>query len=489
MASPGDRRRFGWWIAGAAVASVLLRLPYLRAPLSVDEAGALTVARSWGAGQRLYVDTFIDRPQGLVVAFQRWDAAFGPGTSAVRALGILAGLASVLGCAVVARATSGRWSAAASAAWIVAVVSSSAAIEGYATNGELLAGAATVPAMALGALVVARRLPPPWLVVAGALAATGITVKQSAFDVLATLGVWVVVAAWRRWRRPAEAAAMAAWLILGAGVVLGVAAWHGASLGWRAYSYALYGLRVHARSAVAGPQGGRMVITLLIVLPLLGPAVVLAGRRLRALAVPLAPRLRPEHVLLLLWTGIAAAGFFAGGNYHRHYWIQLAFPVATTAAVALTAGPGLTERQVVRTTALALVVPLAISLALIVHPAWERDPRVGADASIARWYRAHRTTPSDDLLPLCASVTWYLDAGQLPRVPYLWVDHVRSAHGALPQLLALIEGSDRPTYLAMHQPASRCDPTGRLGRAIAQHYRLAATVEGVDVLKADQERR
>src|SRR6478609_2387489 len=87
-----DRRRAAASIGGAVVASVLLRLPYLRAPLTVDEAGALTVARAWGAGQRLYVDTFVDRPQGVVVAFQRWDDLFGPSTAAVRALAILAGL-------------------------------------------------------------------------------------------------------------------------------------------------------------------------------------------------------------------------------------------------------------------------------------------------------------------------------------------------------------------------------------------------------------
>lgn len=480
----GERRRALGWIAGAVLASVLLRLPFLRAPLSVDEAGALTVARAWAAGQRLYVDTFVDRPQGVIVAFQRWDALAGPSTAAVRSLAVLAGIAVVIGAAVTARAVAGRWAAGAVAAWLVAVVSASAAIEGYAANGELLAGAVTVPAAAVGALVITRRLPPPWLVAAGALGASGITVKQSGFDVLAALAAWVAVACWRRWRTPAEAAAMAGWLGLGAAAVIGAAAWHGATLGWDAYGYAVYGFRVHARSAIAGPQGSRMVLTLLIALPLLGPAVLLGVRRLRALDPPLAARLRPEHALLLLWTAIATVGFFAGGNYHRHYWIQLAFPVATAAAVAITAGPAQPERQLVRTTALALALPLVISLGLIARPSWERDPRVDADAAIARWYREHRSASTDDLLPLCASVTWYLEAGHLPRTPYLWVDHVRSGRGSIPELVALLDGPTRPTFLAMRHRADRCDPSGRLGRAIDRHYRQAATVDGVDVLEA-----
>lgn len=479
-----ERRRAGGWIIGALGASALLRLPYLRAPLTVDEAGALTVARSWAAGQRLYVDTFIDRPQGVIVAFQRWDALAGPDPAAVRLLAVLAGLSVVLATAVAARAASGRWAAGAVAAWIVAVVSSTAAIEGHAANGELLAGAVTVPAAAIGALVAARRIPPPWLAVAGALAAMGMTVKQSGFDVLAALALWIVLAAWRGWRTRRAAAAMGAWLLLGAGLVLAAAAVHGATLGWEAYRYAVYGFRLHARSAVAGPQGGRMAITLLVALPLLGPAVAVAARRLRQLGPPLRRRLRPEHAFVLLWTAVAIAGFFAGGNYHRHYWIQLVFPVAVACAVAITAGPRRTERDLVRATATALALPLAISAVLIARPTLERDRRVTADAAIARWYREHRPSAGADIVPLCASVTLYVDAGERPRTPYLWVDHVRSARGAVAQLVHLLDGPDRPTYLAMHNPAQRCDPSGRLGRTIDRHYRQVTTIDGVDVLQA-----
>src|SRR6478752_759198 len=92
-----ERRRSAAWIGGAVAASLVLRLPYLRAPLTVDEAGALTVARAWASGQRLYVDTFVDRPQGVTVAFQRWDALLGPSPSAVRGLAMVAGVAAVLG--------------------------------------------------------------------------------------------------------------------------------------------------------------------------------------------------------------------------------------------------------------------------------------------------------------------------------------------------------------------------------------------------------
>lgn len=481
--SRSDSARFGWWIAGAVAASVLLRLPSLHAPLSPDEAGALVVARAWGSGARLYVDTFVDRPQGVIVLFQRWDDGFGPSPAAVRSLAIAAGIVVVLAAAVAAAAVAHRRSAGAVAAWLVAVTSASAAIEGATANGELLAGAAAVPAMAIAALVATRRAHAAWLIAAGALAATAITTKQSGADVLVAVAAWIALALWRGWRTWREGAAMAAQLGVGAAVVLGAAAWHGTTLGWDAYWYAMVGFRLHARSAVADPSAGRLVLALLLVAVLFGPALALAVHRLGPTSASLR-RLRPEHVLVLLWIAAASAAFLVGGNYHRHYVVQLSFPLAVALAVALTAGPEPSPRRLLRTTTIAVALPLAISFALIAHPAWERDPRVEADVAIARWYRAHRPSADADLLPVCASATWYVVADAAPRTPYLWVDHVRSARGSPAALVALLTGTDRPTYLAMHQPPDRCDPSGALGRAIERHYRRVATVDGVPILQA-----
>lgn len=476
--------RYGWWVAGAAATSVLLRLPSLHAPLGPDEAGALVVARAWQSGARLYVDAFVDRPQGVVLLFQRWDAWFGPSPAAVRSLAIVAGVVVVVATAVAAAAVARRRSAGAVAAWLVAVTSASAAIEGPTANGELLAGAVAVPAMAIAALVVTRRARASWLVVAGALAATAITMKQSGADVLVAITAWIAVGVWRGWRTRREGVAMAARVALGAAVVLGAAAWHGATLGWDAYAYAMVGFRLHARSALAGPSAGRLALAVLLAAVLLGPALVLAVRHLRSTEGPMRRHLRPEHVLVLLWAAAASAAFLTGGNYHRHYVVQLSFPLAVVLAVALTSGPDPGARHVLRTTAVAVAAPLAISLILLARPGWERDPRVEADVAIARWYRAHRPAVDADLLPVCASATWYVEADAVPRTPYLWVDHVRSARGAAAGLVALVSGPDRPTYLALHQPPERCDPSGALARAIERHYRRVATVDGVAILQA-----
>lgn len=483
---PARTPRYGWWVATAAAAATALRMPFLRAPLSVDEAGALVVARAWGNGRGLYTDVFIDRPQGVIALFQRWDVLTGGHLAAVRVLAIVAGIATVVGAATVARALSGSWRAGAAAAWLVAVLAASAAIEGYAANGELLAGACTVPAMAVGALVVVRRIPAPWMVAAGALAATGLTIKQSGFDALVALGAWIAVAGVLGWHDRRRAAALAGWLALGAGSVLAITAVHGASLGWDAYAYAMWGFRSHARSAVAGAQVRRMGITLLVALPLFAPAALVAVHRLRRSPVPLRDRIRPEHVLVLLWAAAATGAFAIGGNFHRHYWIQLTFPFAVLVGLALATGPPPApgpDRDLARRLVAALALPLAISLVLIASPGIERDHRVDADQQLARWVQTHGR-PGDQLLPLCASVTYYADTDAEPVYPYLWVDHVRYGRGGTARLVALLEGADRPTYVALHQRPSRCDPSGQVQRALDQGYERVATVDGVPVLRA-----
>ena len=484
-------RRDRPWVALAAVASFLLRLRFLATPLGVDEAGALVAARSWAHGRHLYRDVFIDRPQGVVVLFQRWDALSPFGPSSIRLVAALAGFAAVWGAATVARSISGTWQAGAAAAWVVAVLSSSAAFEGYAANGELLAGGLTVPAMAIGALVITRRLPSWAMAGAGVLAAAGMTMKQSGFDVGGALGLWLILAFAFRWRRRPEAAAQLAWLAVGAAVVLGAVAVQGTTFGWEAYSYALYGFRAHARSAMAGPQLWRMALTIALAVPLLLPVTVVSVQRLRATGAPVRPRVRPEHALALVWLGLAVLAFAVGGNFHRHYWIELTFPIAVLAGLCLAVPTRTgTVRQPPDATSLrrlltwSLALPLVLSLLVIAVPGIERDHRVDADIALARWYDQHRTPTSTGLMPLCASVTYYADAGSLPRTRYLWVDHVRFGRGSTTELVRLLDAPDRPSYLALVQPLAKCDPTGRVRAAVARHYIRATTIEGVPVLRS-----
>lgn len=495
-----DRAWWRWTLAAAAVATAL-RARYLALPLNADEGGALAAARAWDAGGRLYTDVFIDRPQGVVWAFQAWDR-LGLDPTTVRALAVLAGIAAVLGVAAMARAVAGSWVAGALAAWIAATAGASPAIEGYSANGELLAAAWSVPAVALAATALAG--PPgrrtwPALVGAGALSGLALSMKQSGYDGVAAIGLWLVLAAARGWRPKRRVAGELVALAAGLAAVVGAFAAHGATLGWSAYRYALYGFRLHARSAVAGMQWGRLGLTTLVAVPLLGVAAVLALRALRAApTVRAQPGSRDDRIprppmarLADLWLATAAIAFLTGGNHHRHYWMGVVFPFAAWVGVALATdsrlaalacGKAPSTSPLRRVIAAVIALPLTISLVLVAAPGIERDPRIDGDVAIARWWRDHGGDAAHPLLPVCASAGFFAAADELPPYPYLWVDHVRYAHRAVDDLVAYLSGPDAPAFVARYQPPDRCDPSGRVGAVLARRYRAVAEVADVPVL-------
>ena len=87
------------------------------------------------------------------------------------------------------------------------------------------------------------------------------------------------------------------------------------------------------------------------------------------------------------------------------------------------------------------------------------------------------------LLPLCGEASYFAEADAIPPYPYLWVDHVRAARGAIPMLAALLAADDGPRYVALYQPVAKCDVDGVIDRVLAVHYRRRTTIDGIPVLE------
>lgn len=167
-------------VGGAVAMSVLLRLRFVFAPIGSDEGGYLAVARAWRHGADVYRDVWVDRPQGLLLLYRAYDMLIGD-EDLVRLLALVFGAVAVAATAVAVRTVAGRRSSV-MAAWCVAMMSASPAIEGYAANGELLSAAMSAVAVACGVAVLADRRPDRWMLLAGFFGAAGWSVKQSGVD-------------------------------------------------------------------------------------------------------------------------------------------------------------------------------------------------------------------------------------------------------------------------------------------------------------------
>lgn len=189
-------------------------------------------------------------------------------------------------------------------------------------------------------------------------------------------------------------------------------------------------------------------------------------------------------LVLLAWNALATMAFAAGGQFHRHYWVILAFPLGTVAGATVSLHP----RAWVQATVAALVVavPLLHAERDIRLPRDQvpvrlsADGRLTRDEEVARWFDARRQ-PGDSLYALCASAGLYANARVDPPFPYLWFDNVVQVPGARQRLEAMFSSPRRPTYVAVYERAQDCDPGGVVAEALRDHYKPVGQVGGIDI--------
>jgi 4-amino-4-deoxy-L-arabinose transferase-like glycosyltransferase len=476
-----SRDRPAWWaLAAAALASLLLHIPFLSTPLSVDEGGYGYVAHWWAAGADLYGDVWVDRPQGLMLIYRFALDVPGSDRFDIRLMATLwsCAIAVVLGLLITRLA--GR-RAGAAAALLSGLLSTSPVIEGFTANGELMA---TLPALAALALTARwhARVGLRVMVAAGLFAGAGFLLKQSGYDGGLAAGIWLVVAAWRGWRPAGEALRALGALAVGVALIVGVAALHGALTGFHDWWFAVADYRLSVESVATGSVAERWSLftdSLRTAGPVMG--------MLTALALPglwLALR-RPETVLVAIWFALSLTGFALGGLFHGHYYVGPLTPLCALAALTLAAVP---QRAGLALGLLALVLP--------VYKAWpsyttgdirERslasssDDRIVTDGAVGRYLHAHTKT-GDTVYAMYADASLYLAAGRRSPYPYLWFLGIEHIPGALQRLRDTLAGPDAPRYIAIYQQPRTIDKSrapDSIKATLHRRYRQTATVEGV----------
>ena len=319
---------------------MVLRLPFVAAPLSPDEGGFLVLARQWhvaGPGGSLYGSYWVDRPPLLVATFQLADAL--GGLTALRLLGALAAAITVVAVGVTVHRLSGpRPAAWASAVACGLLVAPSAG--GVNVDGELLA--APYVAVGIAAAVVALTTPAlsraRWAsAAAGACAVAAVLVKQNMLDVFvfsAAFGLltWrsghVEFTRLRRLTAPWSVGAAASLLS-----VLGFAALHGTTPG--GVFFAMYPFRVRAAQLIAvrmdGAYGERLTRLGEAALLSGGPVVIASLLVLLALrrTIRAHPLAGPFAGAVVALTGFVVISMAVGGGWWVHYLVQLAVPAGT----------------------------------------------------------------------------------------------------------------------------------------------------------------
>ncbi|MFS0885384.1 ArnT family glycosyltransferase [Aeromicrobium sp. 179-A 4D2 NHS] len=455
-----------------AVVAVLLRLPFLAVQPSPDEAGLLIVAGQWHAGDSLYGDYWVDRPPVLMAVFEVADAA--GGVVALRVIGLVAVVATILLCAATARRFAGP-RASLWAAIAAGVLTVSPWLGADRVNAELLAA----PWIAAGVYAAVRAVEgerwSPWALLCGAAVTGAVATKQNMVDAgvfLVVLLIAMVVSG----RMPVRAALRHVALAAAGAVVLAVLL-----LGW-AWTRgtpppdlldALFAFRVRAAevmSAWPSPSAEERRDELV------GRAG-LSGLVVLAAVVLLAPALRrfrsPACVALAAMAAYACVSISLGGSWWNHYLVQLAVPVAVGAGVVAA------RTRLVVPAILGYAIVSAVVGAGVVRPALGTpDAPVAAGRMIADVAR-----PGDTVVHAWGRPDLVRASGLSSPYEQLWSLPVRTDDPELVLFRQVVEGADAPTWLVtrgtLRAPGLRTEAAERV---VDRRYRPVAEVCGLRIL-------
>lgn len=465
------------------VVVLMMRLRFFFSPLTTDEGGYLAVARAWFRGADLYGKVWVDRPQGLLVVYGVLDRIGLGNTFGVRLLAFAACSLAMLACGHVAWILAGE-RARVPAMCAVGISLSIAQIEGFIANAELLSCAVGAVALAAALMAVWDRDTPDTrlLIVAGLAGGAAVSLKQSGFDALAAGCVAVLIMAFHEKWGIARLSRAAAAVAAGVCVPVGLMLLHASLTGFHDWWYAVAGVRLEHKSALASADWHKLRVTAGVVLPIVAAAFVVAT----VLVVRLV-RTRARAVgVLAAWALAASVAFLMGGLFHRHYWVILMVPFGTVVGTVFSS---VRSRAVaVVLVAVSLAVPAVSTVRAVAMDDREvavrinDDRRLTVNEHVAAWFRANDPRHGK-VWAMCASSAFYALIDQAPPFRYSWFAYFSATPEALPMLHSWLQGDDAPEYVVEFQSARRCDPGGRLGELIAARWGKVATVDGRAVLR------
>ena len=213
------------------------------------------------------------------------------------------------------------------------------------------------------------------------------------------------------------------------------------------------------------------------------------ARALSALAALAAVGWRRSPLLARLWLGAAALGVLGGGNFHAHYYVQLAPPLALLAGVGaarlLERRAGLAAGVCAGLALWGVVARGAAVVRLAARPGRGRVSRRRPPPARRRGGRLRaRPQPSrrPDLRDVGGRQRLLPGRPRPGRALHVVPQHPGRARRARPG--ARRAGRpDRPVLVVAEQPPGRSTTSGETARLLESGYRLVANVGGVPIYR------
>lgn len=485
------RARVPLLVAAVMALSIVLRMPLAGAPLTVDEGAVAYVAYWWQRGYPLYEAVWVDRPQGVFLAYALGMKLLGDSPEALRLFGALYGSVTSL-FVYLAGARLLGWRLGLLGAFFHALFASHPIIEGYNPNTELyMLLPATISAYWLllayddgpsgGSR--GRRL---WLLGgAGAMACLAFLMKQAGVVALLPAFLFVLHRNFRS-RRPDALAILRDGGVVTTGflVVLAPSMLHGLLTAPVDYLDAVTHYRWSGASFWTYPvtyQAAQFLESFVHVFPRFAVFFVAA-----VWGIVLGSRM----AFLNYWLASSFMGMAISGDWFGRYYIQLAPPLALIAAY----GVGqLWERRLASAPMAHVIQAMAVLFGLFVaQTIWlytpptaeERfigvvmEPRYRTSAAVAQ-YVNERTDPEDTIYVTYTGADIVYLSGRLSAEKHLFIRPLLYIPGAYDRFLSMMSDPERkPEYVVadlspLNIPVQSGDT--RLVDLLGAQYRPEAT--------------
>ncbi len=431
-----------WVLAAAMVLAVCLRLPFLGAPMQPDEGGFLMVAKQWDTGGSwLYGSQWVDRPPFLIVVF-RFASLFGSSVDALRLVSMALGLCLVASAWWAGRSIGGARGAIVGA-MVGAAVGSAYLLDGYGLVGEGIAATFVMLscALVLHARLIEQRERVALALAVGAGLAAGLAflTKQNFVDAGIFGAFFLGLDLPRSWR-----------LLVAEGV--GIVVPLGITAGWAqsasgpgisALWTAIFTFREKAAGIIASSAAPVSLNRLkgIVVIAVISGIVLLAWQV--SVAIRRADSLVSLRVALVAMFGYAVFSMVFGGNWWRHYLLQLTPVLVLGAALATRRAD--TRFRIYLSTLVAAFSAVLVSALLLPAAASDNFP-AKADTALAGWLRA-ASEPRDSVIIFYGEPNIIEMSGLSTPYPYSWSLPLRARDPRLRLLVRTMRGPHAPTWL------------------------------------------
>ena len=504
-----------FWLPFGALLSFALTWRLFFLPMVSDEGGYAYAAQRWFDGSgKLYHDVWISRPQAIFVVYGLILDTIGGSTADFR---IVAWIFSALTMCVVWKLASAWFgpTIAILSTMIFAVIMGSPAMEGYTANAEIFMALPASLAMLAIWRASDRAWGARWLMLSGALIGLATQLKPSGVTMLAVAIAFIAVMITDGEPFTRRLVVRSSWIMGGFGLSLVPALYHGYRIGWDAFIYAAAGYRLANQSSATSSLYHHLnaiqqlssriwpayLVIGLILLVRWGTSTErveqFTGYRPRpALGIVSLPERiaspDPAFRLLQFWLIGCLLGIAMGGDWWYHYMIQIAAPFAIWVAVSLhRLRPRLTAdfyKLVLACTFIFLLAPysvLAYSSRADMTDVLFGHPGYVGQAALAQYLREHTDADTAIFVAFDQAAVYYL-ADRPSTYKYLYDQELRSFPQAEDDLIAMVEGPNRPEYIVgTRQRAPFADRGLAFWEAVQRHYTYETSVWGVPIYRAN----